>query len=181
MSFALDVELEFCKWLIGERISDPAYTRNFLGLAKKIAPDGERIRQVGFTVLRSDGERSIEITRPTSEIPSDFPDFTVHKIDSERSLEIAQRASEISLDFLQGPLSVETETVELHGTLGYADAIHHSRIEIIDKKGETHEVQVPEGMMNDVVRPMWGLVVMIKGVRKGNLIELQEISESRED
>ena len=139
---------------IRERISDSAYTRNFLGLAKKIAPDGERIRQVGFTVLRSDVERSVEITKP---------------------------ASEISLAFIEEFPSDETESVELRGTLGYADAIHHNNIEITDTQGKIHKIRVPSGMMNDIVRPMWDLVVMIKGVRKGNLIELQEISESQED
>ena len=55
---------EIRKW-----ISDPAYLRNFIGLSKKIAPDGERIRQVGFTVLRGGTERFVEVTTPASEFP----------------------------------------------------------------------------------------------------------------
>lgn len=141
---------------IQERIPDLAYRRNFLGLAKRIAPDGERIRQVGFTLLRSDVERSVEITKP---------------------------ASEISIAPNEEPPSAEVETVVLRGILGYADAIHHNRIEIRDTKGAIHKIQVPTGMMNDIVRPMWDSSVSIRGVRKYNtdLIELREISESAED
>ena len=140
---------------IQKRISDPAYTRNFFGLTKKIAPDGERIRQVGFTVLRRGVERSVEITKPSSEIslaPEDPP-------------------------------SVETEPVEVQGILRYADATGGSsnRIKVIDKEQKAHTINVPEGMMSDIVRPMWDLFVSIRGVRKGNLIELQEISEARGD
>lgn len=140
---------------IEERISDPVYTRNFLGLTKKIAPDGERIRQVGFTSLRRGVRRSVEITKP---------------------------ASEIAPAPIEEPSSVETEPIQLQGTLRYADATHDkgNRIKIVDKEQKAHTVEVPEGMMNDIVRPMWDSVVAIKGVRKGNLIELQEISELQE-
>ena len=40
-----------------ERIPEPPYLRNFLGLAKRIAPDGERVQQVGFTVERGEQPR----------------------------------------------------------------------------------------------------------------------------
>lgn len=141
---------------IQEQISDPAYLRNFLGLTKKIAPDGERIRQVGFTVIRSGVERSVEITKPASEIPSDL---------------------------IEKPSSAEAEPVELQGTLRYADATHHkgNRIKIVDAEQNNHMVMVPEGMMNDIVRPMWDLMVAIKGVRRGKSIELREIREVRDD
>ena len=140
---------------IQEHISDPAYLRNFLGLTKRIAPDGERIRQVGFTVLRSGIEKSVEITRP---------------------------ASEASLDFIEEPSSDESEPIQLQGTLRYADATHHrgNRIKIVDVEQKSHMIMVPEGMMNDIVRPMWDLVVTIDGVRKGNRIELRDIREAPE-
>ena len=139
---------------IKERISDPAYTRNFLGLAKKIAPDGNRIRQVGFTVLRNGVEKSVAITRS---------------------------ATQIAFASRESSSSGEIQSVELRGTLGYADALHHNRIEIRDTEGEIHKVRVPEGMMNDIVRPLWDLPVTVKGVRREGSIELQEISELRDD
>ena len=49
---------------VQERVSEPAYLRNFLGLVKKIAPDGERIRQVGFTSVRNGVERFVSMNKP---------------------------------------------------------------------------------------------------------------------
>lgn len=51
------------------KVPDPAYLRTFRGLAKKIAPDGERIRQVGFTAIRNGDARQVSITKPASAFP----------------------------------------------------------------------------------------------------------------
>jgi hypothetical protein len=40
---------------------------------------------------------------------------------------------------------------------------------------------VPEGSMDDIVRPMWNAQVVVTGLRKGRTIELQEISLAPED
>ena len=42
-----------------ERIPDPAYFRNFVGLARKLAPDGEEISTVGITAIRGNSERRV--------------------------------------------------------------------------------------------------------------------------
>lgn len=144
---------------IQERIPDPAYRRNFLSLAKKIAPDGERIRQVGFTTIRSGIERFVEITKPASELP--IPTEIDAVIVSSRQ--------------------IATETTTIQGRLLYADSTksNNDKIKVIDQEGKEHNVKVPEGMMNDIVRPMWNLPIRIKGVRKnvgrGSFIELQDI------
>ena len=53
------------------RISDAAYRRNFLALAKRIAPDGKAISAVGFTALRpGGGERRILLTRTPVMMPA---------------------------------------------------------------------------------------------------------------
>ena len=136
---------------IQKSISDPAYLRNFIGLSKKIAPDGERIRQVGFTVLRGGTERFVEVTTPASELPP--------------------------IPVVEEPQSVETEPVEVRGVLRYADALRDTsnEIKVIDEKQNTHIIEVPEGMMNDIVRPMWNLQVRIKGIRTGKRIILEDI------
>ncbi len=132
-----------------ERIPDPAYLRNFLGLAKKIAPDGERIRQVGFTLVRDGTRRLVPVTRPSSELP--LPPVE----EADRQLE------------------------EVKGKLLLADATNSNvrKISIINenRKPKRQRVEVPEGMMNDIVRPMWGADVTVKGWRKGKVIELQDI------
>ena len=137
---------------IQDRIAEPAYFRNFLGLAKKIAPDGERIRQVGFTTVKDGSQRCVSITRCAEEIryvtPSDSP-------------------------------PIESETVTVRGMLRYADATRSgsNRIKVIDKQKQSHLVKVPEGMMNDIVRPMWSSIVEITGTREHHHIMLRDIQE----
>lgn len=133
---------------IKERIPDPAYFQDFIRHSQKIAPDGERVRQVGFTVLRGGKERFVRVTTPASEFPQ-MPDT-------------------------EDLRPVKNELVELRGLLRYADATNN-RIQIIDKNKKTHIVEVPEGMMNDIVRPMWDLQVRIKGIRTGKRIILENI------
>lgn len=135
---------------IRNRIAEPAYFRNFMGLARKIAPDGDRIRQVGFTVVRSGSQRSVGITRRSKEFERVPPESPI----------------------------VESEAVTARGALRYADATRgDNEIKIIDEKGHSHRVEVPEGMMSDIVRPMWDSIVEITGRRKNNRIVLDDIRE----
>ena len=141
---------------IQSRVKEPAYFNNFLGLAKKIAPDGKRIRQVGFTLVRGGSQRAVGITRRAEEF--------VH--------------------FLQARSSpIESEDVTIRGMLRYADATRSSsnKIKVIDDKQETHLVKVPEGMMNDIVRPMWDSVVEITGSREKDGVMLKDIQEVGDD
>lgn len=135
---------------IQEFISDPVYLQNFFGLAKKIAPDGERVRQVGFTAIRGGVERSVELTTPATELIT--PPILERLVPSGKP-------------------------VEIRGILRYADATRGSgnQIRIIDAKQKSHRVSVPLGMMNDIVRPMWDSMVTITGRLVGNIIELQDI------
>ena len=93
---------------IRERIAEPAYFRNFLDLAKKIAPDGHRIRQVGFTVVRGGEERRVGITRRADEFENLAPDWR----------------------------DVESEIVTVRGTLQYANATGSgiSNIKVVDDR-----------------------------------------------
>ena len=137
-----------------ERIPEPPYLRNFLGLAKKIAPDGDRVRQVGFTVERGSGERRVSVTTPAAEIP--LPPVVESATEDERP----------------GKL------VEVRGTLRFADATGHdaNKIKIVNDTGRSRSVTVPAGMMTDIVRPMWDSKVVVKGLQKGRAIVLQDIN-----
>ena len=132
------------------RISDPAYLKNFIGVAKNIAPDGSRVNQVGFTVLRKYSERSVSIIRSRAELTA----LTV-----------------------SDPISDQHGTVEIHGVLRFADAIrgNRNRIRVIDDDNRSHTIEVPEGMMNDIARPMWDSNVIVKGIRYPKKVVLQEI------
>ncbi len=140
---------------IQQRIPDPAYLRNFFVLARKIAPDGERISQVGFTAIRSGEQRSVGLTIPAAELPSLPPEMLVPQVE---------------------PQQTPSEPVEIRGILRHADAMRKdsSVIQVIDGN-ENHTVQVPQGMMNDIVRPMWGSHVIIQGVRTSEHIILEDI------
>jgi len=138
---------------IRERIPDPAYFRNFMALAKRIAPDGENVTQVGFTVSRLGRERSVQVTRPAPvfpQLPADGHDRT-------------------------------GEEVTVRGVLLFADATQAEAglIKIVEEESkDTHEVKVPEGMMADIVRPMWDSVVVVTGHWEGRRIALEDIQEA---
>ena len=140
---------------IQQRIPDPVYLRNFFGLARKIAPDGERISQVGFTAIRGGEQRSVGLTMPAAELPSLPPEM------------LSPQAE---------PQQTTSEPVEIRGILRHADAMREDGnvIQVIDGN-KRHTVQVPQGMMNDIVRPMWNSHVIIQGVRTGEHIILEDI------
>ena len=140
---------------IQQRIPDPDYLRNFYGLARQIAPDGERIRQVSFTATRGDAGRSVELTMPASEI------FVPPLIDQPET---------------------PSEPVEIRGILRHADALNDddNMIRVIDGRS-TYTVHVPQGLMNDIVRPMWDLRVTIQGIRTGQGITLVDIRPDERD
>ena len=127
---------------IERRIPDTSYRRNFFGLAKNLAPDGHRIRRVGFATVRGGTSRSISVTTRSSEFPTP---------DSEEVLHDVQ--------------------VEVSGTLRYADGSagtsSHNRIRLIND-GIQHIISVPPGLMDDIVRPLWNSFVTVKGTRRKN-------------
>lgn len=137
-----------------DRIRDPAYLRNFIALSKKIAPDGERVRQVGFTALREGKERIVEVRTPASVLPS-ISDF-----------ELPKQKDTIP------------KHIRLSGLLCFADATQDkdNTIKIVDDQGTPHIVEVPEGMMDDIVRPMWNSQVTIEGTQIGKRISLMEVT-----
>lgn len=131
------------------RIPDPNYLRNFFGLARSIAPDGDRINQVGLTVSRGDEQRSIALTMPASEMPAP------PRVDPPEST---------------------SEPIEIRGVLRLADALREDEnvIQVVDGN-QTHTINVPSGLMNDIVRPMWNLHVIVQGTRLGNTTTLEHI------
>ncbi len=132
-----------------ETIPDASYRRNALALAKKIAPDGKSIRQVGFAAAGVEGRRTIGFTRTRKEVRPPAIDRTQ-----------------------------EEEEVEIHGTLLFADARSSSNeIRIVADDGD-HKVKVPPEMMDDIVRPLWNAAVSVRGVRRGKSVTLTEIDPS---
>lgn len=139
-----------------KRIPDPSYHRNFIALARRIAPDGEAVRTVGFTADVGGIQRRAVLRRTVTDL----------------------------LLSAALPETHSQERVTLCGTLRFADSLRKtggSRIKVIDAEGKTHQVIVPEGMMSDIVRPLWDLPVRVVGTRKPNgEILLNEITKSLE-
>ena len=138
---------------IERRIPDPAYRRNFLGLARRLAPDGFRIRQVGFTMVGDGDSRSVALTTPTFHFPT------------------------------TEPRNRDGTVVEVSGTLRYANASsrHRNQIKIVEhESGPAHTINVPTGLMDDIVSPMWNSFVTVRGSMRGRQrnIRLQEIWQS---
>jgi len=144
--------------VLKERIKDEAYYRNFVHLARQIAPDGEDVNLVGFTAVVGNRERKIAITRHQDQMGQSSP---------------------------SGPLleGAPDKPVSVTGTLLYADETlkqPEGRIKIVDEAGIKHTVIVPEGMMSDIVRPMWEYTVTVIGSRVKNAIRLEDIRKVEE-
>ena len=136
------------------RIEDKAYYDNFLGLTQKIAPDGKKIKMVGFTAQSSSGERTAMLTTPRKDII---------RIDGGNKVVTAGRGA----------------NVEISGLLGFANRFRRDNIiKIQPSTGSLRTVFVPEGLMDDVVRPYWDREVRITGQEDRNtgIITLTTIS-----
>lgn len=142
-----------------ERIPDETYLRNFIGLSQKIAPDGEQIKMVGFTAVRPEGERRTTLTRTKREISTGDHSGTAKSADTS---------------------TVERNTITLEGVLGYANSLRQTHaIRLKMDSGRTQTVLVPEGLMDDIVRPYWHKRVVIRAFEAGNgLFELDAIHEA---
>ena len=142
-----------------ERIPQDAYYRNFVGIAKNLAPDGDEVRMVGFTSIRKGQERRVSLTNPRDQI----------KLVSElrRGLEVLE-------------VKEKGEIATISGRLLLADARHSGKekIQLVDDEGQGHNVIVPEGMMSDIVKPLWEERVQVTGYYKGKSIRLEDISRA---
>jgi len=135
-------------------IPDDPYFRNFIGLVRKIAPDGDSVRSIGLTTTTKGAERRVVLSVP------------------QREVKIEQVLEPAALPAL----------IHLQGILLAADARGQSqgRIEIVDDDGISHHVKVARGMMSDIVRPMFEQKVLVTGRQEHDLILLDAI-EPAED
>jgi hypothetical protein len=142
---------------LAQRIPDEAYRRNFIGLARKIAPDGQQVTTVGITAVRGDRERRVVLAVPRDRVLESLPPGVPQPTDP-------------------GPGTIR-------GFLKYSDSRNDARgtIRIVDAEGRSHSIAVPIGMMRDIVRPMYEDEVVVKGRRKGQTIILETIDPAPSD
>jgi hypothetical protein len=143
-----------------ERITEEAYYRNFVSLARTLQPDGTKVNMVGFTALRRGETKQVAMT----EAVRDTPALT-------------------SKDVLPGEKKKgkgDEDLVHLRGELQIANATKKSstqsgEIEIVTEGNVRTKVVVPPGMMSDIVKPLWESQVVVTGTRKGKKVHLMQI------
>lgn len=124
-----------------ELIGDQTYYKNFVDLATRIAPDGQRVKTVGITgfLKETNVVRKVVLSVPR--------------------IEVSQMVAE--------PTAEGKERVRITGVLGYADSFvkAHGVVKLKDEKGVRHTVYIPLADMEDIVRPMFGKTVEVTGLR----------------
>ncbi len=143
-----------------ERITDPAYYNNFIALAKSILPDGERVKTVGFTVQRGGSVRELALRHTASDIREEF--------------------SPVLAPGTRRVIHGKEKSIEVSGQLKLADSVHeNNRIQIVPEKGPAVTIYVPEGMMTDIVKPLWDEWVTVEGLKMGRTVTLLNIYKQR--
>ncbi|HVE71433.1 MAG TPA: hypothetical protein VNI54_08705 [Thermoanaerobaculia bacterium] len=133
---------------IHQKIPDNAYYRNFMALAKAFAPDGSNVKIVGLTSTRDASTERVLLKTPRPKAPRVSP--------------ASPRGG---------------KTLEIVGTLKFADDTQQSgRIQLIDDTGKKHKIIVPEGMMADIVRPMWDTTVSVSAHKTLRGLVLDDIT-----
>ena len=129
---------------LASKCPDEMYRRKFVQLVKKIAPDGERVSQVGFTASSWGMERTVPLRRHQSEIS------------------------------VPRPQSPESRPEIITGRLLSADGTSETSkvINIVQADGSRRRIRVPTGMMDDIVRPYWNEMVAVECTVKGKTVTL---------
>jgi hypothetical protein len=133
--------------VLHERIPAEAYFNNFTALARKLAPDGERIRTVGFTSVRGDETKQVALSHPVT-------------------ITWRGKTDETKTMTLTGTIRSADETSRHH---------EHPVFGVEDEGGRRHNVTVLPGMLQDIVRPYWGEKVRVVVSRIRNHLELLDI------
>lgn len=136
------------------KIPEESYFRNFIECARKIAPDGDQIKSVSFSSRKKKKLVNITMQGPPSQKWRDI--------------------------LRNDPSIKRTYTIE--GVLKAADEIgRRSTVGLLlENNGKSAGIIVPEGMLDDIVRPLWGEKVVIKVSEKTNgRKELLEIEKAK--
>jgi hypothetical protein len=134
-----------------ELIPEETYRRNFVALAKRLAPDGDQVKVVGLTARRHGVEKRVVLVKWHVE---------------ERAAQHVDKSSSVIV-----------------GRLLFANATSAARkkIRIVDDQGVQHALVVPEGMMADIVKPLWEDRVEATAIRRGKTLYLQQIERARNE
>lgn len=141
---------------LSENIKDESYRINFIALTKQLAPDGDRIKLVGFTTTRNNNNEVVALTKVSK-------DYNVYSTNEETYLLVSDKA-------------IEDKQIEITGTLSFADS-KRSKIKLTDEKNKDYEIEVPHSLLSDIVKPYFEETVIIRGIQRGKRIELKDIEK----
>lgn len=139
------------------RMPEP-YLNNFVGLARRLEPDGTNVTFVGFTAKDKDGYRTVSFTK---RVPIVLTPPTESK-PAEKSAELE-----------------DGDVVSVRGILKAADSrgVRKSVIHVLESGTELDRAfTVPKGMMTDIVRPLYEEEVIAEGTVKGKSVILNTIT-----
>ncbi|RYE18062.1 MAG: hypothetical protein EOP45_14705 [Sphingobacteriaceae bacterium] len=74
-------------------IPDDTYYKNFIGLSKELAPDGEEVNLVGLSIIRDGQQKDVQFTRTRSEITSTNLERVVLQENNNNNIELVGRLS----------------------------------------------------------------------------------------
>ncbi len=138
---------------LSKSIKDEAYRNNFIALTKKLSPDGDRVINVGLSAQVHNKPIVVALSKLKSTYGFDF------------------------LNKPKGEEHHEVREVEIIGTLFFADSMK-SKIKLYDEfSGKEYLVEVPKGILSDVVKPFFEEDVRIKGMLKNKVIHLGSIDK----
>lgn len=134
---------------LSHTIPQQDYRRNFIALARKLSPDGKRVKFVGLT--RHSGSDT--------------------KVVALRGQQYASEPAPAA------PAQSTLESVK--GRLLYADELgKKGKIQIREENGKVRLVHVPKALMSDIVKPLWEDTVIVTGYLNKGVIELQDIKRA---
>jgi hypothetical protein len=138
---------------LSETIADPTYRANFIALTKKLAPDGDRVKMVGFTSQLLDVQTKVALVKTGDSIS--LPNLQINSVNKDEEAK---------------------EEVSVTGHLSFANSISR-KIKITDSNNKNFTVEVPEGLLSDIVKPYFEDEVTITGTKRGKVIVLRDIKQ----
>lgn len=134
-------------------IPDIAYRRSFIANAKALAPDGERVTGVGFTLPDEFGEKPYMLKRTADELGAALPDLPQKPDGPPSNVLRIVTGTLLAVDDRSGKGEISLEP---------------------DGGGAFITIKVPEGL-DDIVDLMWRKVVRVSGYQRDKLLELVDI------
>lgn len=138
-----------------ERFSEEAYLTSFVGLSQLVAPDGERVKLVGFTSLKDGRERQVVLDKPKKAL-REITESMLSKVTEDQ---------------------VRSNRVTVEGRLLRADSTNPKRgsqLQVIDDCGKPHSIVIKVGG-GDIVRSLYEAFVRVTGEFDGKRIINAEI------